>query len=129
VDHLGLDSLEYGDRATASELIGFVQWGRTVEGRPMRDVWWEQFLRNMIRKHAKGVFDAELAVKGARHGADFAAKEYFDRAPDWHRSADTTVRQVVAAELAAMVAQGLASGLTADTVGGYLSEDDGWKEA
>jgi hypothetical protein len=125
-ENVTIDELEYGDRATASELVGYVQWGQRHKGGPMRAAWWEPYLANMVRKHAKGNYDPALAVKGARHGADYAAKEYFGHAPDWHRSADTRVRQAVAVELAAIVTEGLASGLTSDTVGGYLSEDDGW---
>ena len=125
-ENVTMDDLEYGDRATASELVGYVQWGQRHKGGEMRQAWWEPYLVNMVRKYNKGDYNPTLAVKGARHGADFAAKEYFGHEPDWYRSADTRVRQAVAVELAAMVTAGLQSGLTLDTVGGYLSEDDGW---
>lgn len=117
--------LEWGDWVMASELVSFIQWGDHdgPRGQRMREGWWLPFLRNMARKHARGVFDAERAVVGARYGADEAAKRYMN-GPDWFRDVDVPTRQAVAVELARIVAAALADGMTVETVDGYLDESD-----
>lgn len=60
---------------------------------------YEHLLRNYERKRGKGVYNSALAVKGALHAVNDAAKAYARDHADaatWHKLFDTSDRAAVA---------------------------------